>query len=165
MEQDTIHHERKTPFALTADALRPSKSTDDISVDYDKEQSWHRSQEAGRTINCYAVFNLTKDHIYRVELLEDVNGNPHGWCNCQANVVCKHIRVALALLRQERPDFGAKQLPAPATLRDAAEAALRTLRGSDREHALVDANRPNYTICDMLREALGLPAEDRSDWT
>lgn len=51
------------------------------------------------------------------------------------------------------------------TARTAAAAALKMLTGSDREHALVSADRPGYTICDMLREALGLPPQDRSDWT
>ena len=50
------------------------------------------------------------------------------------------------------------------TIRTAAEAALKILTGSDREYALVIVDRPNYTICDMLREALGMPAQDRSQW-
>lgn len=51
------------------------------------------------------------------------------------------------------------------TIRAAAEASLDMLTGSDREYALVTPDRPDYTICDMLREALGLPPQDRSDWT
>lgn len=49
-----------------------------------------------------------------------------------------------------------------AALEEAATKALAILTGSDREFALVDyLNRPNFTICDMLRKALELPAQDR----
>lgn len=164
-DEGEVHNERKSPFPLTAEALQPAKSKDEILLNYNRERTESRSDEAGRLIHCYDVTNATKQHAYQVELLEDYRGDPYGWCNCQANVVCKHIRHALGCLRQDFPSFGTSQFPRHATLREAAEAALKILTGSDREYALVSTDRPNYTICDMLREALGLPPQDRSDWT
>lgn len=161
---DDLHHDKKTPFPLTVEALQPTKSKDEIYIQPDYEQTQRRSAQAGRAIHCYFAKNLSNAHEYDVELLEDVNGQPHGWCNCAASVVCKHIKTALARLREDYPEFGASVFPKRATLQEAAEAALKTLTGSEREYALVDVNRPNYTICDMLREALGQPPQDRSDW-
>ena len=50
-------------------------------------------------------------------------------------------------------------------LEDACRKALNMLTGSEREYAVVDyPKRPNYTICDLLREVLKDPPQDRSDW-
>jgi hypothetical protein len=159
------HHEKKSPFPLTAEALQPPKSKDAILVHYEDGTSHLRSTQAGRDIYCYTVTNTTKNHAYQVELLEDARGLPHGWCNCAASVVCKHIKTALQRLREDYPEFGASTLPRRPTVQEAAMAALKMLTGSEREYAVVDyPARPNYTICDMLREALGQPPQDRSDW-
>jgi hypothetical protein len=186
------HHDNKSPMELTIEALQPSKSKDQVTVRRDPDTSEARSAHAERPIHCYDARNETKGSEYKVELIDAANGKPYGWCNCAASVVCKHIKIALYDLLATGSAFGeatwgdlfmdCKQGNHPECLvqwggvlacsctchipklRAAAAAALNMLTGSDREYALVDVSRPGYTICDMLREALGHPPQDRSDW-
>ena len=88
------------------EALQPTKAPDTITVRYDDGWSAMRSGHADRPIYCYDVTNVTKGHDYKVEFLEDDREQPHSWCNCAANVVCKHIRAALQDLLKRNPSFG-----------------------------------------------------------
>ena len=100
------HHENKTPRPLSIETLVPPKSKDEIYVQFDDERTSQRSAQAGRPIHCYFAKNLSNAHEYDVELLEDDRGHPHGWCNCAASIICKHIRAALASHIVKAPDFG-----------------------------------------------------------
>lgn len=104
--EKAIHHEKKSPFLLTLDVLAPVKTGDQISVRFDEPWSAMRTGHAERQIYCYDVTNVTKGHDYKVEFLEDDRCQPHGWCDCAANVVCKHIRKALNDLLARVTDFG-----------------------------------------------------------
>lgn len=101
-------HEQKAPFLLTAESRTPTKSKDKIDVQYDPDWSAMRTGRAERPMFCYVVRNLTKPEHgpYTVEFFEDDSGQPHGFCNCQAKVVCKHIKYALEDLLEAHPEFG-----------------------------------------------------------
>ena len=140
-------------------------SDDRLVITYDPEQSEIRSAQAERQVFAYAV-DSDSGNTYETEILISDLQTVCGYCSCLARVVCRHLKAVLHDVRQREPTFGTSLgWSAPATLREAAEAALQMLTGSDREYALVDVDRPHYTICDMLREALGHPPQDRSDWT
>jgi hypothetical protein len=100
------HHEGKSPMPITVETLAPSKSKDEVKVRHDPTESEMRSSHAGRPIHCYEAFNVTKWSQYKVEIIDAANGKPYGWCNCVSSVICKHIRIALADLRQRIPEFG-----------------------------------------------------------
>jgi len=103
---EAAHHDKKSPMELTVDALAKSKSKDEVTVRHDPTWSAMRSGRAGLPIHCYDATNLTRGSEYKVEIIDAANGKPYGWCNCASSVICKHIRTALADLRQRDPEFG-----------------------------------------------------------
>lgn len=105
MEQGQTN-EGKPPFPLTAEARSPTKSKDQLDCQFDADWSLMRSGRAGREMHCYVVRNLTKGGQYTVEFFEDDHGLPHGFCNCAASVICKHLKAALEDLLVRDPEFG-----------------------------------------------------------
>lgn len=134
-----------------------------LDIQFQDEWSAMRSVHSEREVFAYSVIS-DSGKLYETEVFVSDLGTICGFCNCPARAVCRHMKAVLADVTDKHPNFGSEQFK-PATLKEAAETALKVLTGSDREYALVRIDRPNYTICDMLREALGLPPQDRSDWT
>jgi hypothetical protein len=105
MKSHLEHPLRKLPRLITTADLAKSQSKDEIRVTYADDFTALRSGRAGKPIHVYFTENLTNGHEYWVEL-QEVDDEPHGYCECPAGVTCKHLKHALEDLMQREPSFG-----------------------------------------------------------
>lgn len=109
--RDTEHFNGKTPHVLNREEWKePAKKSKDV-LTFTLDETWSemRTQALGRKVFHYHVVNETKGSEYSTEFFEGINGEPCGVCNCPSAVVCKHIKVTLKdLLENRDEEFGSR---------------------------------------------------------